>query len=455
MTDREVVGLDPPWWGEAAPPRATIEVNPAERLPKWVQRLVDAGVDPADDPERRLRKRMLMVVTTIASSLMTLVVVATVGPGDVRGIWVGLVYVVASVAGVLHHVRTRRMGPLLLSQLGMILLLPAVQQAVLGGFVAGAATVMYSLNAAVMALVLVGPSLARFWFVSFIAVVALMGLLDPWLVRTVRPLDVPLTLFFATTICTVGMLVFLPLRIFVESRRRLIDALDQANADLAVERARSEALLRTILPGGIAERLKAGERPIADEYREVAVLFADIVGFTPKSRTMQPSEVIAGLNVIFTEFDRLAAGLGLQKVKTIGDAYMVVAGAPAPVTDGADRVVRMGLAMTAAAHHLRFGPHPLQLRVGIDLGPVVAGVIGEARFAWDLYGDVVNTASRMESHGVPGRIQVTATVRDTLADRYSFTDRGFIDVKGKGRQRTFLVEQHAGSSPEAWMVPGA
>ena len=245
---------------------------------------------------------------------------------------------------------------------------------------------------------------------------------------------------FVVTIIAVGLLAWLPLAFFVEARRRLVAELDAKNAELERERQRSEALLLTILPAGIAARLKDGERPIADRYPEVAVLFADIVAFTPSSERMDPDEVITSLNEIFTRFDRLASSLGLEKVKTIGDAYMVVAGAPEPRPDAADRIAEMALAMTSAASEMSFGGRPLQVRVGLDVGPVVAGVIGEAKFAWDLYGDVVNTASRMESHGVPGRVHMTERFRDRLSDRYGWQERGLVEVKGKGRLRTYLLD---------------
>jgi class 3 adenylate cyclase len=420
-------------------PPSAVEVNPAERLPAWVRRLVDAGLAPGDDPELRLRKRMLLLVVLLTTVIIAVLLVATLGPGDPRSAAIPTVYFVMSVVGILHLLRTKRIELLLYSQLVMVLVLPALQQWLLGGFVASASSVLYSMNAAVLAVVLVGPSRARWWLAGFAAIVVVSGLIDAWLVRTVTPPDVPIVLFFVVTIIGVGLLVWLPLAFFVEARRRLVVELDAKNAELDRERQRSETLLRSILPGQIAERLKDGERPIADRYEHVAVLFADIVDFTPSSAGMDPTEVIEGLNRIFTAFDRLAADLGLEKVKTIGDAYMVVAGAPLPSTDAVERVARMGQAVLVAAEELAFGNRPLRIRVGVDAGPVVAGVIGEAKFAWDLYGDVVNTAARMESQGVPGRIQMTARFRDALPPGWEAEERGLVDIKGKGPQITYLL----------------
>ena len=419
---------------------SAVEVNPAERLPGWFRRAVDAGLDPADDAETRLRKRMLVLVVVITTSVITAALLSTLAAGDPRSAVVPVVYGVLSTAGVAHLVRTKRMELLLYSQLSMVLLLPAVQQWLLGGFVASASSVLYSVNAALLAVVLVGPRRARWWFVGFTVVVVVSGLVDGWLTRNVTPADVPIVLFFVLTIVVVGLLAWLPLAFFVEARRRLVAELDARNVELDRERQRSEALLLTILPAGIAARLKDGEHPIADRYPEVAVLFADIAGFTPTSQHMDPADVIGSLNHIFSRFDRLASALGLEKVKTIGDAYMAVAGAPQQRPDAVDLIAQMAVAMQDAAADLTFGGQPLAMRIGIDVGPVVAGVIGESKFTWDLYGDVVNTAARMESHGVPGQIHVTERVRDRLPEGFAVRERGLVEVKGKGAMRTYFLE---------------
>lgn len=425
-----------------APASSAIEVNPAERLPAWVRRLVDAGADPADDASARLRKRMLMLVVLFATTVVAVALTATVGVGDARSLVVPAVYFVGSLVGVAVLVATKRIGLLLYSQLAMVLLLPAVQQWLLGGFVASAASVLYSLNAALLAVVLVGPRRARWWLLAFAAVVIVSGVADGWLSRTVQPTDVPIVLFFVVTIVAVGVIAWLPLAFFVDARRRLVAELGRANAALDHERRRSDALLLTILPEGIAARLKDGERPIADRYEHVAVLFADIEGFTPSAQDLDPEELIRTLNQVFTRFDRLAAACGMEKVKTIGDAYMAVAGAPEPHPDVATRAARMALQMQGACEGLSLASRPLRVRVGLDVGPVVAGVIGETKFAWDLYGDVVNTAARMESHGVPGRVHVTERFAAALAAPYAAEERGVLAVKGKGELRTFFLAEH-------------
>ncbi len=211
---------------------------------------------------------------------------------------------------------------------------------------------------------------------------------------------------------------------------------------LSAEQQKSERLLLNILPAPIADRLKEHEATIADSFVEVTVLFADIVDFTAMSARLSPEALVNLLNGVFTEFDRLAEEHGLEKIKTIGDAYMVVGGLPVPRADHVEAVAEMGLAMTEIGERFRRDTgEPLQLRIGIHTGPVVAGVIGTRKFIYDLWGDTVNTASRMESHGVPGRIQVTAATRARLDGRYGFEERGPIEIKGKGLVSVYLLSR--------------
>jgi class 3 adenylate cyclase len=217
--------------------------------------------------------------------------------------------------------------------------------------------------------------------------------------------------------------------------------------ELDLEREKSERLLLNVLPASIAARLKQTEGVIADGFPEVTVLFADIVDFTGRSERITPEQVVEVLNDLFSALDRLTRQRGLEKIKTIGDAYMVVGGLPEPRTDHAEAVADMALAiLREVAGRSDPGGRPLQVRIGIDTGPVVAGVIGTSRFSYDLWGDTVNTASRMESHGIPGCIQVTGRTYRRLRGRYRFQRRGPIPVKGKGDIVTYFLVGRAEES---------
>ncbi len=212
---------------------------------------------------------------------------------------------------------------------------------------------------------------------------------------------------------------------------------------LQIEREKSERLLLNILPGPIAERLKQGQNIIADSFAQVTVLFADIVDFTPLSAQLSPTGLVFLLNGLFSTFDELAERHSLEKIKTIGDAYMVVGGLPTPRPDHIKAVADMALDMQKSIQQFKIEDRqPIQIRIGFHTGPVVAGVIGQRKFSYDLWGDTVNIASRMASHGVGNQIQVTEAVYEKLWAQYTFDKRGDIHVKGKGKMTTyFLVER--------------
>ena len=209
-----------------------------------------------------------------------------------------------------------------------------------------------------------------------------------------------------------------------------------AETALRGEQEKTEALLRNVLPVAIANQLKndlSNRTAIASRFENVTILFADIVGFTQLAAKTAPTELVCQLNDIFSVFDALAERHGLEKIKTIGDAYMVVGGVPAPMTNHAEAVMAMAIDMQAAVQH-----YTVQLRIGINTGPVVAGVIGKKKFSYDLWGDAVNIASRMESHGMADRIQVSADTYEILKNKFQFEDRGCVEIKGRGQAHTYL-----------------
>jgi len=241
------------------------------------------------------------------------------------------------------------------------------------------------------------------------------------------------------TMLTLGMIGALAARqIEVQARlaflqRRIIR---EQMAALDAERHKSEALLLNILPQKIAERLKGSSDVIAERFESATVLFSDIVGFTELSARLAPDELVRKLDDVFSRFDRIAAELELEKIKTIGDAYMVCGGIPSAREDHAQAVCEMAVRMRDCVAELG---EDLAVRIGVNTGPVVAGVIGKKKFSYDVWGDTVNTASRMESHGVPGAIQVSESTYQAATHLFEFECRGDIQVKGKGQMKTYLL----------------
>lgn len=223
------------------------------------------------------------------------------------------------------------------------------------------------------------------------------------------------------------------------------ELLARVNTHLSMDRLRreNERLLLNILPGPIAERLKSGAEHIADSFAEVTVLFADIVSFTELAGSMPPQDLVELLNDLFSRFDLAARDLGIEKIKTIGDAYMAVCGLPDPCANHIEQMMKMAVRMIQIAHEFseerKMNVH---LRIGINSGPVVAGIIGRRKFIYDLWGDTVNLASRMESHGIPDCIQVTRPVFEKMRNHYNFEERGRIDVKGKGAIETWVLRSN-------------
>ncbi len=211
-------------------------------------------------------------------------------------------------------------------------------------------------------------------------------------------------------------------------------------AQLELEKAKSDRLLRNILPHPVVLRLNEGETAIADGFAAASILFADIVGFTPAAASMTPARLVSKLDRVFSEFDALALDLGVEKIKTIGDAYMAATGLPEPRGDHVEAIAHFAIGILDALRKFENdGEPPLRVRIGVHTGPVVAGVIGRHKFIYDVWGDTVNIASRLESHGLPDRIHVSADVRDALVHRFAFEPRGTINLKGKGETPAFFL----------------
>jgi class 3 adenylate cyclase len=323
----------------------------------------------------------------------------------------------------------------------MTLLLPFALQWSLGGFTASSAVSLWAFTAPLGALLFVGARESIVWFVSFVALVGLSGAIDTRLAASGShvPHGVEVT-FFAMNVIGVTATAYLLLQYFVRARERTLAELADKHRALEREQAKSERLLLNVLPEPVAARLKEHDSTIADACPCVTVLFADIVGFTPLSERLAATDLVAVLDRVFAAWDELARDHGVEKIKTIGDAYMVAAGIPVAREDHAEAIAEMALAMGAGVGRVAAETGlPLEVRIGIDSGPVVAGVIGRAKFSYDLWGDTVNTASRMESHALPGTIQVTERTYELLRERFQLRPRGTIEVKGKGRLQPYLL----------------
>ena len=393
------------------------------RLPSWSKGLAAIGSRSDDTVEDRLQKASMVLTVSLIVMLATLWVASYALLGLFTSAAIPFIYQVISVASLFLLKRTKKFSPFLTSQLLLMVLLPVLLQWSLGGFVASGGVILWSLAAPLIALVFSRQPLP--WFLTYLILTVLSGLLEPFLIRAEISASVRDT-FFVFNIGGVSTVVYFLLRYFMQG--------------LATERQKSESLLLNVLPATIARRLKAGERPLADHFDDVVVLFADLVDFTPLAERLDPDRLVEMLDEIFSHFDAIADRHALEKIKTVGDAYMVVGGLPDASPIALEAAAEMALEMQELISRKRAPTGDLlRLRVGIDVGPVVAGVIGRKKFSYDLWGDTVNTASRMESSGVAGQIQVTARAYERLQHLYLFRPREPMEVKGKGTIAAYLL----------------
>ncbi len=389
-----------------------------------VERYASIGCAPGDDPDLVVRKRTLTIAATVVTLLAIGWTTTYLALGRPLAAAIPGAYQVISVVGLAALWRTKGFDRFRTVQLTLMLVLPFALQWVLGGFENASAVCLWALVSAFGAVYFLDARRAVPWFVAFIALVIVSGVLDPTLAANAEPLpDGVRTVFFVLNVGSVAFVAYVLLQYFVRDRERA--------------RAASDGLLRNILPDVIADRLKAlegldGGSRIADQHPDVTVLFADIVDFTPFAERAGPDAVVDLLDRLFTAFDSLADAYGLEKIKTIGDAYMVAGGLPMARPDHAEAVASMALRMLDEAARLRATGVDVHIRIGIETGPVIAGIIGRRKFSYDLWGDTVNTASRMESNGEPDAITLGPTAAARLATSFRVVDREAIQVKGKG-----------------------
>jgi adenylate cyclase len=395
--------------------------------------LAQLGADPQDDDDARAGKALLVLISVLILPVALLWAGLYLGFGSPVG-WVPLAYFVTLLAAIVVFSHTRNFGQFLLVGQVAILLAPTLSMIPLGGFLDSGGVGLWGILAPLGALVFSDVRTAARWYVAYVVVFLASGIAGE-LLGGVSP-AVPewfTSTMLGLNVIVGGTIVFTLLAVFASERRQALTA-------LRAEQARAESLLLNILPRSIADRLKAETRTIADQFSSASILFADVVDFTPLSERLPPAEVVGLLDRLFSHFDVLAERHGLEKIKTIGDCYMVAAGVPSPRPDHARALALMALEMQAAMRSVdEVGHLGLELRVGINSGPVIAGVIGRKRFLYDLWGDAVNTASRMESHGTSGRIQITPETKELLEDEFVCERRGTILVKGKGEMEVWYL----------------
>jgi len=398
--------------------------------------VLEIGCLPTDSDQERVTKEVFVIIAfgaTAAGIVWAAMYLALAKP------WSALVPLCISVATaptIARFVVTKRLGLLPVPFLGLGILLPLLLQLSLGGYLYGSAVVMWAFMAPLFSL-LVRPARETWvWLAAFFGDLVLAALLDSTAMNSAKPLPTAaILILFALNIAGIGSLTFGALSYFRMQRD-------------AAER-RSEELLLNVLPEPIAARLKRGQEPIADHYDDISVLFADLAGFTVRSAHETPAATVAVLNEVFSVFDDLVRRYGLEKIRTIGDSYMVAAGAPVALPDHLSAICEMALDLQRAVERLnRDKDWDLSFRVGINCGPAVAGIVGRQKFHYDVWGDTVNLASRMESHGLPDRIQVTEAVYERLKSEFVFERRGFIEVKGKGSTLTYLLLGRLGETGE-------
>ncbi|MDR0576637.1 MAG: adenylate/guanylate cyclase domain-containing protein [Candidatus Accumulibacter sp.] len=393
---------------------------------------------PTDSEDVRLRKSLLIFATGLISfaSMLWVFIYWQLGPRISSTI--PFIFQILLIGNLAFYLRTLRFGFFRQTQLALFLFMPFVAQWSMGNFITASGLSLWALLAPVGAVLVIGAREALAWFFAYVFLTALSGGFDYYLADVAPPAPVRIpasatVFFFALNFVAVSALVFALLRHAAIGKQKAQSRLEEAHRLLQREQERSERLLLNILPGPIAERLKNSDQTIADGFANVSVMFVDIVDFTHLAEGMSPRQVFSMLNRVFSSFDELAEKYGLEKIKTIGDAYMVAGGLNGQREDFTEALADLALEMRDLMRRdFQTGAMRLEVRIGIGSGPVVAGVVGKKKFIYDLWGDTVNLASRITGEGVPGVVQVDEASYRKLAARFDFQPPCKLYLKGKG-----------------------
>jgi adenylate cyclase len=412
-----------------------------------LSRMGAAAVNEEDSEELRLRKSLLM----FASGLMNVAAVIWL----LIYWWLGLdmptsiplAYQAASAIVIAIYLRTRNFDFFRVAQLSLFLFFPFIIQWSVGSFVSSSGIALLALLAPIGAMVCFGPRESIPWFIAYLVMTVMSGVFDFYL-STGSEAGIPMrtiAVFFVLNFTIISTMVYLLLRFFMQERERFQERLAQEHALVEIERQKSERLLLNILPAHVARRLKKRPGNLSDGYADVSVMFADLVGFTRLAQVLTPDQVVGMLDEVFTLFDNLTEKHRLDKIKTIGDAYMVVGGLTR--NDNRDHVVSIAdLALELielTRNHSPLWRMGLNLHIGIATGPAVAGVVGATRLMYDIWGDTVNMASRLTSEAVSGVILVDKTTRERLDTRFAFEPPQDIEIKGKGIRTVYRLMEKA------------
>ena len=393
-----------------------------------LDRALSIGADPRDTADERFRRRLLVGVALIILPFGFVWGCLYWVIGERAVALTPWAYVIGSTISLAVFARTRNFAFLRTTQLLLILVLPALGTVMLGGLDESSSVILWALFAPLGAVAFDRPARAWPWFAAFVATVVLAVALS----EVVRPdgADLPDGFVLTFDILNIVVVSFVAMILLVTFAR---------GRDTA--QARVEALLLNVLPAEVAQRLQSDRGSIADYFDDASILFADVVDFTPLSSRLDARQVVGLLDRLFTSFDELVDRHDVEKIKTIGDCYMVAAGVPRQRPDHAHALAGLALEMRECAKNCipEGAGHDLRLRIGISSGPVVAGVIGRRRFLYDLWGDTVNMASRMESHGTPDAIQITRSTWELVRDDFVVEPLGLVDVKGKGAVETWRL----------------
>jgi len=409
------------------------------------RRLKTAGIEPDDADDVKLKKSLLMFAMglTVAAPVLWLALYGAMGLNLPASVAFG--YQLVSLGTLLVYLLTRNFDLFRVLQLSLYLFFPFVLQWQLGDFITASGFVLWGLLAPIVAVLVYSPRDSIPWFVAYIVLIAAAAGADYYLfAEGARPAPVPpktIVVFFALNFVAISSVVYFLLRYAAVERDKSKARMEEAHRLLQAEQERSERLLLNILPGPVAERLKMEDGTIADGFADVTVMFADIVNFTTLAEGMSPNQIFAMLNKVFSSFDSLAENHGLEKIKTIGDAYMVAGGLnDESSVNYSEAIAQMALDMRdLLASDLSVNDHRLEIRMGIGTGPVVAGVVGKKKFIYDLWGDTVNLASRITAESVPGMVQVDVTTYRRLRNRFEFDPPKTLYLKGKGDTTVYTL----------------